>query len=236
MKDDCKISVILLAYNEKDVIGQFLNDISKTLKDQVDEFEIIVVESGSTDNTAEIVEKLSRKNRHIRLIRQLTREGYGSAMRLGFANAKHDLIFYTDADRALNPKDITRAVSLSHKTDVVLGYRINREEDTFKRRIYSKVYNFMVRHIFGLQVNDVNFSCKLIKRCLLPSLHLRSNGVFIDAELLAEVKRNGYTISEIGVIYLYRESGVSTLSRPSEIIKTLIEMLIYIFNRFFSRN
>ena len=234
--DNGGISVVLPAYNEEGCIGQFITDISQVLEEMGSEYEIVVVESGSTDKTAEIVYKRSDKNRHVKLIRQLKREGYGNALRLGIANTRHELIFYTDADRAIAPEDIANIISMSKDADVVIGHRTNREEDFIKRRIYSKIYNGMIHFLFGLKVKDVNFSCKLIKRRLLPNIRLRANGVFVDAELLAEVKKNNYTIKEVPITYLFREEGVSTLSRPSIILNIFLEMLIYSFYRFFSSN
>jgi len=112
------------------------------------------------------------------------------------------------------------------EADMVIGYRLMRTE-SLRRKFQSKIYNWLIRLMFGLKVKDVNFAFKLFKREIIQKITLQSEGSFIDAELLIEAKRLGYKIKEIGLMYYPRAAGVSTLSGLDIIIKILKEMFAY---------
>ena len=108
----------------------------------------------------------------------------------------------------------------------MIGYRLRRF-DTYRRYVYSKIYNHLIRRLRGVRVRDVNFSFKLFRRSLLERLELRSEGSLIDAELLIRARQAGARTIQIGVDYFPRSRGVSTLSSPAVILKILQEMWLY---------
>ena len=150
-------------------------------------------------------------------------------MRTGFAEATKDLVFYVDADNPVDLRDLGRALDLMDGTDVVIGYRLNRDE-TLKRAIYSRVYNILIRVLFGLKVRDVNFSFKLFRRKVLETITLKTASSFLDAELLIAAKRAGFSITEMGVKYYPREVGQSTMASPGVILKIVCDMGSYLLN------
>ena len=157
--------------------------------------EIIIVESGSTDLTAEIADKLANSDSHIRVIHQINREGLGSAIRLGFANSTMDYVLYIDGDEPFDVAKISKIIPLLATNEVIIGYRIG-ERESFKRKLFSSVYNGLIQFFFRLNVKDVNFSMKVVPKHLLKKLKLRANGCFYDAELVAEIRRTGTEIYE----------------------------------------
>lgn len=217
-------------YNEEKNAENAVEGLERVLSESFDDFEILVVESGSTDLTVEIADRLADSNPRVRVIHQINREGLGSAIRLGFANARKDYILYIDSDEPFDIEEIARVVPLLDPDRALIGYRIG-ERESFKRKLFSKVYNTIVEAVFRLGVRDVNFSMKLIPRTHLQKLDLRANGCFYDAELLAELKRVGTPVMEIGFEYNQRKYGMSSLDRLPVVLDILREMLVYLLRR-----
>lgn len=226
------ISVVMPAYNEKDNIEEAVNSSLGVLKTACDDFEIVVVDDGSTDGTSEILDRLSESIPELRVIHHGKNYKFGRTLRDGIAAARKDLIFLTDSDNPIDMEDMKKAIPMMKDYDFVNGCRLAREPSV-KRIIYTAVYNMMIRIIFRLNIRDVNFSYKMVKRELLQKLDLRSEGSFIDAEMLIEAKRNSARITEIGIMYYPRVLGESTLASPSVIVKILYEMFRYIMRRLF---
>ena len=152
----------------------------------------------------------------------------GASLRTGFARARKEWVLYIDADLPIDFKDIKKIVPLTRHTDLIIGYRRSRAE-SFKREIMSKIYNFMIRAIFGVHARDVNFSFKLFRRSILQKMILRSEGSFIDAEFLIQAKKRGYFPLEVGFKYFPRQGGESTLGSFKVAFATLKEIWQYLF-------
>ena len=229
------LSVVVPMYNEEENAEKAVLSLQKVLADLLDDFEIIIVESGSTDRTAEIADRLENEQPDVRVIHQINKEGLGSAIRLGMANARKEFVLYIDGDEPFEVTEISRVLPCLDKSRVVIGYRIG-ERESFKRKLFSTVYNRIVQLLLRPGVRDVNFSMKALERVLLKKLNLRANGVFFDAELLAEVIRTDAVIYEIGFEYTPRKSGDSSLDRIPVVINTLWELTCYFFrNRVFRK-
>lgn len=225
-----RISVVVPMYNEEENAENAVRSLLSVMPSIAGEFEIIVVESGSTDRTAEIADGLAAADPRVRVIHQINREGLGSAIRLGFANSRMDFILYIDGDEPFDPSGVSRIGPLLEQNGAVIGYRRGRRE-SFRRELYSKVYNRLVQILFRTNVHDINFSMKIFSRNLLKRLDIRSNGCFYDAELVAELRRNKVPIAELGFEYVPRIGGVSSLDRPSIIVSMLLEMARYMLRR-----
>lgn len=224
------ISAVIPVYNEENNVENAIAALQTVLKTGFSDYEILVIESGSTDRTAEIADRIAGNDPHIRVIHQISREGLGSAIRLGFANSLMDYILYIDGDEPFEVARIEEIIPLIQKYDAVIGYRAGRRE-SFRRRLLSGVYNGLVQFFFRLDVRDVNFSMKVVSRSLVKRIKLRANGCFYDAELIAEIRRTGTEICEVGFEYTPRTSGQSSLDKPSIIINMLWEMGVYFFRR-----
>jgi glycosyltransferase involved in cell wall biosynthesis len=146
-------------------------------------------------------------------------------MKSGFAAATGDIVLYTDADLPFDMHEVQRAVRLMryYEADIVSAWRFDRTGEGYVRTVYSAFYNLLVRVLFGLRLRDVNFAFKLCRRRIFDDVELRSEGSFIDAELMARAARLGYTTIQFGVDYFPRTRGVSTLSSPRVIWDILRE-------------
>jgi glycosyltransferase involved in cell wall biosynthesis len=199
----------------------------EVLENLVDDYEVIIVDDGSSDGSEKIAADLAHRYSRVRYVEHSENQGYGAALRTGLQSASKELVFYTDCDRPIALEDIGRALPLIESgADLVAGYRVDRY-DTPRRFLYSKIYNFLCRLLFHIPVRDVNFSFKLLKRELLDCVRLSAGSVFIDGELLAEAVRCGYRVVEIPVEYFPRNSGKSSFDGLDAALYTLREMLAY---------
>jgi glycosyltransferase involved in cell wall biosynthesis len=217
------LSVIIPMYNEEQNAPVIINHVVSFLSSYKGEWEVIVVESGSTDHTLSVVRDIAAANPRIHVLHQEQREGMGSALRLGYSHCRHDLIWHVESDSPFDANNVSTAIPLFDRVDFVAGYRIG-ERESFMRWLYSFVYNRLIRHLFGLRVKDVNFSFKIFKRSILEKITLHSTGWFIDAELLVETQKRGFIIGEIPIPYTMRVAGSSTVSlfTPLPILKELL--------------
>lgn len=192
------------------------------------DFEILVIDDGSRDDSALVVRRAAEREPRIRLVSHPRNLGYGAALRTGFTAARGDVVFYTDSDLPIELGEIARALPLLAGTDLVIGYRLRRY-DTPRRALYSKVYNLLMRILFGVRVRDVNFSFKLVRRRVLDAIKLSAATVFIDGQLLAEAVRHGFQITEMPIEYTPRQVGTSSFDSVRAAWVTLVEMLRYRF-------
>jgi glycosyltransferase involved in cell wall biosynthesis len=192
-------------------------------------FEIIVVDDGSNDGSDEMVREWGERaglNGQLRVVRHPENQGYGQALRSGFERAAYDVVFYTDSDLPVDLEDLRKALLLLESADMVIGYRTSRDE-TLRRKVYSRLYNGIVRVLLGVRARDVNFSFKMVRRAVLERVDLSAKGGFIDGELLAEARRLGFRVVEMPVNCELRKHGVSSFNSPKAALHVLYELLKY---------
>ncbi len=222
-----QISLVLPMYNEEENIRTAVAAAEEVLEPITGgNYEIIIVDDASTDRTGQIAEELAEEDHHIRPLHHATNRTLGGAIRTGLSHSQGEVVVYTDADLPCDINHIAQALPLLNEADVVIGYRISRQEG-LKRWLYSKVYNLLIRLFLKLKVRDVNFAFKVFKHQVVEVMDLHSEGSFIDAEMLAEAQRHGFRIAEIPIKYQPRQAGESTLARPAVILKIFREMFQY---------
>jgi glycosyltransferase involved in cell wall biosynthesis len=213
-------------FNEIDNIEQMVLSTMAVTDTITNDYEIIVVDDASTDGCGELIDKLAEKYPKIKPIHHPRNRKLGGALKTGFYNAKNDIVIYIDSDLPIDLNDIKLALPMIEDADVVIGYRLMRTE-SMRRKVQSRIYNWIIRLLFGLKVKDVNFAFKVFKREILDKISLHSEGSFIDAELLIEALRLNYKIKEIGLMYYPRSAGESKLSGLGVIMKILKELNEY---------
>lgn len=220
------VSLFYPMYNEVESVEAMTHKAVEVLEVIAADYEILIIDDGSKDGSADIADRLAAENPRIKVIHHQGNKGYGQALRTGFSHASKDIVIYTDCDE---PADLWLiAVALPHMEthDMVIGYRLQRWEG-WRRYIYSQIYNFLVRVLFGVKARDINFSFKLIRREKLRKLHLAAGSVFIDGELLAEAARHKLTIHEMPVEYKMRQFGSSNFNSVRAATFTLEEIWAY---------
>jgi len=221
---DERLSLVVPVWNEEQTIEMMVGVARDVLGDlvraeELGDFEIVLVDDASTDNTGKLLDELVAADPRVRVVHHDRNRGLGGAIRSGLGAATGDLVLYTDADLPFDLREIGRLVHIvrTYQADVLSGYRLDRRSEGFRRTAYSAFYNLLIRFSLGLRVRDVNFACKLMRRRVLDSVDLVSEGSFIDAEFLSRADRMGFSIVQVGLDYFARSRGVSTLSSWSTI-------------------
>jgi glycosyltransferase involved in cell wall biosynthesis len=192
----------------------------------IGDYELIVVDDASTDRTPQLADEFAAADPRVVVVHHEHNRKLGGAMKTGFATASGDLILYTDADLPFDMFELPRAVRLlrEYDADIVSAYRFDRTGEGYLRSVYTFVYNLLIRTLFDVKARDINFAFKLCRARIFEHVELRSEGSFIDAELVIRSTRLGYEMLQFGVDYFPRTRGLSTLSSPSVITTILREM------------
>jgi glycosyltransferase involved in cell wall biosynthesis len=221
------ISAFFPAYNEEANIGPLCQKTAVALKKVTAKYEVIAVNDGSKDGTAGVVNALHKKDKHIRLVSHTVNQGYGAAVKTGFASSKMDWIFFTDGDGQFDVNEIARLLPLCADHDLVVGYRIKRA-DAPHRLLNAWLWGTLVRNLFGLEgVRDIDCAFKLIRRDVFKQFQLETTGAMISTELLVKSQKNGFKIVEIGVHHYPRTAGEQTGAKLSVIARAFKELFRY---------
>jgi dolichol-phosphate mannosyltransferase len=205
------LSLVLPAYNEEAVIAQAVTEAVEALAALRLRFEVIVVNDGSTDRTGAIAEELAGERPCVRVLHHGRNRGYGAALRTGFEAAWFDHVAFTDADCQFDLRDLGRMLPLARGADVVVGYRVQRQ-DPRRRRFYSWGYNRLVRALLGTGVRDVDCALKVFRAAALAQLLPESRGFFVNTEMLTRARHLGLRVAEVGVRHRARPAGKSKVS------------------------
>ncbi|CAB4870857.1 unannotated protein [freshwater metagenome] len=226
-----KLSIFFPMWNEQDYIERAVDAASAACRalvanGEIADYELIIVDDASTDNTPRIADALAGSDPRVRVVHHPVNRKLGGSIKTGFGSATGDLVLYTDADLPFDFAELPKALRIMrlYESDIVSAYRHDRTEEGSSRAIYTFFYNLLIRIMFGVKMRDINFAFKLCKRHIFDNIALKSEGSFIDAELVIRAKKLGYTVTQFGVDYFPRTRGESTLSSPAIIIKILREM------------
>ena len=215
-----RLSYFFPAHNEEANLEGLVEEALLALPLLAETFEIIAVDDGSRDRTAEIADRLAAAHPDVvRVVHHPVNRGYGGALRSGFEAARYELLAFTDGDRQFRVADLgllTSRLNEPDAPDVVVGYRIRRA-DPLIRIVYARSYKLANRIFFGLRVRDVDCAAKLFRRAALDGVRVESGGAFFSAELLIKVILERRSIVEVGVPHYPRTAGSPTGARPSVI-------------------
>ena len=221
------LSVFFPTYNEEANIKNTVEKAKTVLTDLVSEWEIIIINDGSADNTKQILEEFVRSDRQIRIINHEVNRGYGVSLRSGFYGAKYPWIAFTDSDGQFDFKEISAFIEKQQETnaDLVIGYYKKRQVSRFKV-ITSRMWEIAVMLLFGLNLRDIDCGFKLISKKVIDEIpKLESErGAFISSELLIKAKKMGFKIVEIPVTHLPRLQGKGTGRNFKVILQSFIDL------------
>ncbi len=206
------ITAFFPAYNDQDTIGMVVEKAISVLEELTDDYEVIVIDDGSTDQTGQVIREIMERNPRVRLICHQFNRGYGAALRSGFGAATKDLVFYTDGDGQYDVSELKSLYVKRDEADVINGYKIKRN-DPFYRILLGKAYNMVARRIFGLVIRDVDCDFRLIRRGALEAIELESEGGAICVELVRKLQDRGFTFAEQPVHHYKRNFGRSRFFR-----------------------
>ena len=223
-KHEIALSVFFPCYNEEQNLQGLLFETISVLEGLVQQYEILIINDGSTDKTGLVAEGLSKHHENVRVIHHYKNRGYGAALITGFTNSVHDWIFFTDGDHQFFISEIEALLSEISRNDMVIGFRKDRQ-DPWHRIFYAWAWNRLVQLLFGLKVRDVDCAFKLINKRFLDDLSLQSSGAAINTELMIKVKHSGARVKEVPVSHRPRMFGTQTGGNPKVVIRAFWELL-----------
>jgi glycosyltransferase involved in cell wall biosynthesis len=214
------VSAVFPAYNDGGTIASMVLSALIALRQVADDYEVIVTNDGSTDHTASILEELKSRCPELIVINHPTNMGYGWALRSGFSAATKEWIFYTDGDAQYNPLELTTLVSgLQDGVDIVNGYKIARS-DPWIRKVIGRIYNHIVKIMFGIHLRDVDCDFRLIRRSLFDVVKLESPSGTLPLEMVKKFQDAGFVFREVPVHHYFRQYGRSQFFNYKRLFRT----------------
>jgi glycosyltransferase involved in cell wall biosynthesis len=217
------LSIVLPAYNEEANVESAVEQVSAVAQGLGMDYEIILVNDGSTDRTGEIARELADRIPNFHLVEHYPNRGYGGSLKAGFAAATKDLIAFVPADNQFDFREIHRFLEFIGDAAIVSGYRADRQ-DHFIRRLNALGWNMVVRLLFGYLCRDIDCGFKLFRREVLERVTLTSDGAMIDTELLAGARARGFRVAEVSVTHLPRVGGEATGANPAVVLKAFRDL------------
>jgi len=234
------ISAFFPCFNDAGTIASMVMEALVVLRELASEYEVVVVENGSTDYAWDVLDELERlygengvdpRDRgRVRIIRFAEALDYGGALRAGFGACRYDLIFYTDGDGQYDVRELRslyaaleREEAAGRRVDVVMGNKLTRR-DPVHRRFISYTYHHLMRFVFRFEVHDVDCDFRLIKRHVFDKVILTQNSGAIALELMTKVQMQGFRTVEVPVNHFHRAYGGSQFFRFGRIIKVIVSL------------
>ncbi len=214
------VSVFFPAFNDEGSIAKLIHDALDVAPRITNDYEVIVVNDGSSDGTAAVLNSLASREPRLRVIHHTRNRGYGGALRSGFDSATKDLIFYTDGDGQYDVREMANMIPLMIEgVDVVTGYKIRRS-DSRRRIVLGAIYKFLARRMFGLPIRDVDCDFRLMRREAIQSVTLTSTSGCICTEMVYKLSRAGYHFAETPVHHYPRLHGQSQFFTLRRVART----------------
>lgn len=217
------ISVFFPCYNEQENVGRTVEKALDVLEKLNADFEVIIVDDGSSDNTGQIADEIAGGHGRVKVVHHGRNLGYGAALQSGFKAAAKELVFYTDGDGQFDINEMPPLLSLMDQYDIVSCYRLNRR-DPIIRKINGWCWTRLVCLLFGMKIRDIDCAFKLYKREIFDRIELSSSGALIDAEILARALRKGYRITQKGVHHYPRTAGSQSGANIRVILRAFREL------------
>ncbi|MEK6323475.1 MAG: glycosyltransferase family 2 protein [Acidobacteriota bacterium] len=218
------ISAFFPAYNDAGTIASMVVLADRTLRKLTDDYEVIVVNDGSRDHTAQVLSEMASIYPRLRVIHHPANRGYGSALRTGFASASKEWIFYTDGDAQYDVRELEKLAPLmTGDVEVVNGYKISRS-DPLHRIIAGDIYRWIVRLAFGIKIRDVDCDFRLVRRASYNRVRLSSTSGTICVEMIKSFQDAGLRFAEAPVHHYHRAYGKSQFFNFRRLFKTLRDL------------
>lgn len=220
------LSVFFPAYNDAPSLPELIGRCFAVLPQHFDDFEVIVVNDGSQDDTASVLSALAREyGPQMRVITHPENRGYGGALKTGFESATKEYVFYTDGDGQYDVRELPKLWALMKPgVGLVNGYKLERN-DPWHRIFIGKTYNNFARLLFGIRIRDIDCDFRLMRRDLVQRIQLRSTSGTICVELVKKIELTGCTVAEVGVHHYPRLHGKSQFFRLKSLASTLLQLI-----------
>ncbi len=217
------LSLVFPVFDEEDNLEALLEAALATGERLTSDLEVVVVDDGSRDRSAQIIDRWRRSDPRIRSIRHPSNRGYGAALRSGLREARGDLIFFSDADLQFDLAELEKLLAHTDDFDIVAGYRSPRR-DPWPRRLLALAWGWLVRLLFDLRVRDIDCAFKVFRRSTIEQIPIASLGAFVNTEILVRAAASGHRIHQVPVTHRRRRFGQQSGARPRVILRALVEL------------
>jgi glycosyltransferase involved in cell wall biosynthesis len=209
-----KISCFFPMFNEEGNVESVVRQAVAVLEKRAEEFEVIVVNDGSTDRTRELAEQMAKADKRVKVVNHPKNLGYGAALNTGFSASRYAVIFQADGDNQFDLSELDRLLPFIDEFDFVIGYREERRDPLY--RIWEgNLYRFLLGIMFGLHLKDANCAFKLFKKKIMDKIKIETSGALINGEIFIKARSLGYSkIKEVGVTHYPRKAGRQTGAKP----------------------
>jgi glycosyltransferase involved in cell wall biosynthesis len=219
------LSVFFPAYNDSGTIASLVIRALEAAARLTPNHEVIVVNDGSTDSTAQILDALTQVYPTLRIVTHSVNRGYGGALRSGFSAASKEIVFYTDGDGQYDPAEMELLwPRMQTGVDLVNGYKISRS-DPWHRIFIGRVYHHIVKTMFGLSVRDVDCDFRMMRRTIFDRVQLEKNSGVICLEMMKKIQDAGFGIAEVPVHHYHRAYGRSQFFNFQRIYRTGVDVM-----------
>ena len=219
------LSVFLPSHNEEGNVERIVGAYIAELPRVTDNYEVIVVNDGSSDRTGEIANRLAAQNPHVKVVHHPVNRGYGAAVISGIAACHEPWVVLCDGDGQFAASDIARLAAKVPECDVVVGNRTHRA-DPLMRRVNGKAWTVLMRLLLGIRVSDIDCGLKIFRRDLLEGIDLQAKGAMISAELMAQLAGRGAKICQVDVSHLPRVAGEQSGASLKVIARAFRELFL----------
>jgi len=224
------ISAFFPAYNDIGSIGKIIHTMAWLLPKLANDFEVVVVDDGSSDGTAELLDTLHREYAFLKVIHHGVNRGYGAALITGFANCSKELIFYTDGDGQYDVEELPKLLSaLNKNVDIVNGYKTSRSDPKL-RIVIGRLYQILMRWLFQLNVRDVDCDFRLFRRRVFERVQLTCDSGVICVEMMKKFQANGCRMVEVPVHHYHRSSGSSQFFSFKHLRQVFLQLFVAWWN------
>lgn len=228
MKRLASLSIFFPLWNEEKNVKPIVEKAIPIANHYAKEWEIIIVNDGSSDKTLQNAEEIAKIDSRIRIVSHYPNRGYGAALREGFTQSRYEYIVFTDGDGQFDFFEVSKFVEKIESVDIVIGYRKRRRDRNIIKRLLLmnllKIWDYV---LFGFRFKDIDCGFKMFKKEALEKLGpLRSEGAMITTEILAKAKMKQLKIAEVGVEHYPRQHGEQSGANIRVIIRAILESLI----------
>lgn len=218
------LSIFFPCFNDAGTIASMVIKSDAVAKNITHDYEIIVVDDGSTDGSRELLKSLEATYPKLRLVFHEKNRGYGGALRSGFENSTKEWIFYTDGDAQYDVHELEKLVPYAgENVDWVNGFKIKRH-DPLHRILIGTTYQYLIKFLFGIKVKDVDCDFRLIRKRIFEKVTLKHNSGVICVEMMKKFQNAGFQFAEVGVHHYFRTYGKSQIFNFKRLIKVLVAL------------
>lgn len=217
------VGVSMACYNEEEAVETVVREAVEELAQTTGDWEVVVVDDGSTDRSAAVLDELAREVRRLRVIHHPYRLGFGGFMRSLVLNATKDYVFQVSSDGEFRMHEMRRMIPLLESgADIVVGVRVDKQYGAY-RSLVSSAYNGLVRYLFGDELGDAG-SCRMVRLASYRGLRVVSRSAFVNAERLIRARRRGLRIEEVSVGKYPRLGGEPKGGHPMVVLRATFDL------------